>query len=70
MQQSTVYKNKLSHFFALMRQSIRGDEYDYTQGSIRAAVVLLAIPMILELILESVFAVVDMYFRKPYETRR
>jgi len=62
MQQSTVYKNKLSHFFALMRQSIRGDEYDYTQGSIRAAVVLLAIPMILELILESVFAVVDMYF--------
>ena len=62
MQQSTVHKNKLSHFFSLVRRSIRGDEYDYTQGSIRAAVVLLAIPMILELILESVFAVVDMYF--------
>ena len=62
MQQTTVHKNKLSHFFALVRQSIRGDEYDYTQGSIRAAVVLLAIPMILELILEGVFAVVDMYF--------
>ena len=62
MQQSTVHKNKLSYFFSLVRQSIRGDEYDYTQGSIRAAVVLLAIPMILELILESVFAVVDMYF--------
>jgi len=62
MQNQTVHKNKLSHFFALVRQSIRGDEYDYTQGSIRAAVVLLAVPMILELILESVFAVVDMYF--------
>jgi putative MATE family efflux protein len=62
MQQSTVYKNKLSHYFALVRQSLRGDEYDYTQGSIRKAVVLLAIPMILELSLESVFAVVDMYF--------
>jgi putative MATE family efflux protein len=62
MQQSTVHKNRLSYFFSLVRQSIRGDEYDYTQGSIRAAVVLLAVPMILELILESVFAVVDMYF--------
>src|ERR1043165_4802660 len=62
MQQTTVNKNKLSHFFSLVRQSIRGDEYDYTQGSIRAAIILLAIPMILELSLESVFAVVDIYF--------
>lgn len=58
----TTYTNKISHFFALVKQSIRGGEYDYTQGSIRAAIVLLAIPMILELSLESVFAVVDMYF--------
>ncbi|MFM8759182.1 MAG: MATE family efflux transporter, partial [Methylophilaceae bacterium] len=43
-------------------QSLRGDEHDYTSGSIRQAIVLLAIPMILELSLESVFAVVDMYF--------
>lgn len=62
MQNQTVHKSKLSYFLSLVRQSIRGDEYDYTQGSIRAAVVLLAVPMILELILESVFAVVDMYF--------
>ena len=62
MQQSTVHKNKLSHFFSLVWQSIKGKEYDYTQGSIRAAIVLLAVPMILELIFESVFAVVDMYF--------
>ncbi len=57
-----IYTNKLSHFFSLVKQSLRGGEYDYTQGSIRAAIVLLAIPMILELSLESVFAVVDMYF--------
>lgn len=62
MQSSTVHKNKFSHFISLVRQSIRGDEYDYTQGSIRAAIVLLAVPMILELMLESVFAVVDMFF--------
>ena len=58
----TIHKNKLSHFFSLVRQSFRGAVYDYTQGSIRAAIVLLAIPMILELSLESVFAVVDIFF--------
>lgn len=62
MSQITTYTRKLSHFFSLAKQSIRGGEYDYTQGSIRAAIVLLAIPMILELSLESVFAVVDMFF--------
>jgi putative MATE family efflux protein len=46
----------------LIKQSLRGDEHDYTQGSIKTAILLLAIPMILELSLESVFAVVDMFF--------
>ena len=58
----TTYTNKLSHFFALLKQSLRGGDHDYTQGSIRGAIILLAIPMILELSLESVFAVVDMFF--------
>ena len=48
-----TYNNKLSHFFALVKQSFKGGEHDYTQGSIRGAIVLLAIPMILELSLES-----------------
>src|SRR5687767_15332818 len=54
--------NKLSLFWTLIKKSLRGDQYDYTQGSIRHAIILLAIPMILELSLESVFAVVDMFF--------
>lgn len=41
---------------------MRGEERDYTKGDISEAVVLLAIPMILELTLESIFAVVDMFF--------
>lgn len=53
--------NRASYLFSLIRQSLRGGEYDYTQGSIKAAIVLLAIPMILELSLESLFAVVDMF---------
>jgi putative MATE family efflux protein len=62
MQQPTVHKNKFSHFMSLVWDSLKGVNHDYTQGSIRVAIVLLAVPMILELILESVFAVVDMYF--------
>jgi putative MATE family efflux protein len=46
----------------LVKQSLHGKSYDYTQGSIKYAIVLLAVPMILELGLESVFAVVDMFF--------
>ena len=57
-----TYNNKRSHFWALLKQSLKGGEHDYTKGSIRGAIVLLAIPMILELSLESVFAVVDMFF--------
>jgi putative MATE family efflux protein len=62
MPDQIVHKNKFVHFISLVGQSFRGAEYDYTQGSIRAAIVLLAIPMILELSLESVFAVVDIFF--------
>ena len=52
----------LTKIFSILRQSLNGEQQDYTQGSIRKAVFLLAIPMILELSLESVFAVVDMFF--------
>ena len=54
--------NKLSRLYALIRQSMSGEAMDYTQGSIRKAVILLAIPMVLEMCMESVFAVVDIYF--------
>lgn len=48
--------------YTLIKSALRGDEQDYTQGSIRKAVFLLAIPMILEMMMESVFAVVDIFF--------
>jgi putative MATE family efflux protein len=52
----------LKKIIPTIKQSLNGEQMDYTQGSIPKAVFLLAIPMILELSLESVFAVVDIFF--------
>jgi MATE family, multidrug efflux pump len=62
MSQPNQHTSKLSFFFSLIKRSLRGEQHDYTRGDIRQAIILLAIPMILELSLESVFAVVDMFF--------
>lgn len=62
MSQPTTYTNKVSHFFSLIWRSFKGDAHDYTKGSIKTAIVLLAVPMILELVLEALFAVVDIFF--------
>ncbi|MBK9481642.1 MAG: MATE family efflux transporter [Bacteroidetes bacterium] len=53
---------KLKQYFKIVSDAIQGIEHDYTKGNIQKAIVLLAIPMILELSLESVFALVDMFF--------
>ena len=45
-----------------LKQAIRGTESDYTQIGMGRAVFLLSVPMILELVMESTFAVVDIYF--------
>jgi len=62
LEQNTAASGRLSQIFKLIKQSFRGEELDFTQGSIRRAVILLAIPMMLEMAMESVFALVDLYF--------
>lgn len=62
MAQSSIYTNKISYYFTLLKQAVHGHQMDYTSGSLRKAVLMLAIPMMLEMCMESVFAVVDLYF--------
>jgi len=53
---------KIRSFFSLFKQAVRGDIKDFTTGSIDRAVFLLAVPMVVEMLLESTFALVDIYF--------
>jgi len=50
------------NFFSTVREALRGSHGDLTEGPVGRAVVLLAIPMVLEMALESVFAVVDVFW--------
>jgi putative MATE family efflux protein len=58
----TIITSKKSSFFKLLKQAINGDIKDFTTGSIDKAIFLLAVPMILEMVLEAFFAIVDIYF--------
>ncbi len=45
-----------------VKEALSGREYDYTSGSLHRAILLLAIPMVLEMAMESIFAVCDVWF--------
>ncbi len=61
-EQSSSKQSLSGSLWADLKNALRGSEADYTQISIGKGVFLLAVPMIMELIMESTFAVVDIYF--------
>ena len=55
-------KRRLRKLWEVIVRSLKGEEIDYTSENLRMSVILLAIPMMLEMMMESVFALVDLYF--------
>ncbi|SHH68395.1 MATE family efflux transporter [Winogradskyella jejuensis] len=55
-------KISLKQFFKYLKIAVSGKEQDFTTGSIRRAVFMLSIPMILEMLMESIFAIVDIFY--------
>ena len=52
----------MKKWLQLLRQALNGSEESFTDGSINRAIFLLSVPMIMEMVMESLFAVVDIFF--------
>lgn len=58
----TQSNNKIYRYWLYLKMAIAGKQEDFTTGSMRKAIFMLAIPMILEMLMESTFALVDIIF--------
>jgi putative MATE family efflux protein len=59
---AAVTKRGASGYWATIWAAIRGSQQDFTEGSLRQAIVLLAIPMVLDGVMESLFAIVNVFW--------
>src|SRR5687768_10941174 len=57
-----VQRSRALYIIGLLKTAITGEEKEYTTGSIDKAIFMLSVPMILEMLMESLFAVVDVFF--------
>jgi putative MATE family efflux protein len=58
----TTNNEKPHTLWASLAEAVRGSHQDYTAGSLNRAILLLAVPMVLEMVLESLFGVVDIFW--------
>ena len=59
---NSVLRAEDNSFWSILREAVAGSSRDFTKGSIGLAIFLLAVPMILEMLMESIFALVDIFF--------
>ena len=61
-QAQVVVTAQTPSLWSSIREALRGSHQDFTSGNLNRAILLLAIPMVLEMVLESLFAVVDVFW--------
>lgn len=61
-EQTEQQVQRKTNWLATLREAVRGSKQDFTEGDIRRAIVLLSVPMILEMMMESLFGIVDVFF--------
>ncbi|PQJ78392.1 MATE family efflux transporter [Polaribacter porphyrae] len=59
---SEINQQSSQSIFSLFKDAVLGKQQDFTKGSIKRAIFMLAIPMILEMLMESIFALVDIIY--------
>ncbi len=62
MEVTVTTQNPQHTLWSSLVEAVRGSHQDYTTGSLNRAILLLAVPMVLEMVLESLFAVVDIFW--------
>ena len=55
-----------SGLLATIREALRGSHLDYTTAPVGRAVIMLAVPMVMEMAMESIFAVADVFLLRPH----
>ncbi len=60
--EAVLFPDRQPTLWESLREALRGSHQDFTTGSLNRAVFLLAVPMVLEMVLESLFAVVDVFW--------